>query len=549
MKLTPFGKLFIALVILAVAGYVVYRRFGGAEKLREWSSDRTADERKAIAADPTVNDVNKSDFAALDTGAGKDTPKTAGVTSATIGTGKLSRPLVVGINTWAGHAPGIVANSGFEPNDQSIIFSKLGIQVKFVLIEDPAAKLAALIKGDIDVMWDTVDSWANEASQLAGKGFGAKSILMQDWSRGGDGIVALKSIKSIEDLKGKRIATTEYTPSHWLLLYLLSQSGLTAAERAEIEKNIVKTAEAPLAAAAFKAGKVDAAVTWEPDLTSSVDARPDDAHILVSTATATHIIADTLVARQDVIDQAPATLQAFVAGWFEGIDFIKANPQGANEIVAKSLKLTPEDISGMLSGLKLTHFADNALFYGLTGSKPHFESLFNSAFVIWRKKGVASKVVDARDWADSRFVASLAAKYPNEKAKEDFKFDKAPKASDRAIVNKSLSIHFMTGSEQIMAGSEFTLDALGETMTSFGNTFLRIEGNTDDRGAADANAELSRRRAEAVKKYLADHFQILPVRFQAIGKGEGNPVASNKTEDGRALNRRTDIHVVLNASE
>lgn len=539
MKLTPFGKLFIALVIVAVAGYILYRRFGG--DVKEWAREPG---KAAPSADRTADE---SDFELLDRTAGQHTPKTVAIGGgAALGTGKLSRPLVVGINTWAGHAPGLVANGGLDVNPNGHYAKVHGLEVKFILIEDPAAKLAAFTQGRIDVMWDTVDSWANEASRLAEQGQQGKSILMQDWSRGGDGIVATKAIRSVEDLKGKRIATTLYTPSHWLLLYLLSQSGLTPAERAQIEKDLVATSEAPLAAAAFKAGKVDAAVTWEPDLSLSVAARPD-AHVLVSTSTATHIIADTLVARQELIEQAPETVQKFVHGWFDGIDMLKADPQAAYEVVAKALKLGPDDVSGMLSGLKLTHFADNALFYGLAGGKAHYESVFNSAFVIWRKKGVVSKAVEAREWADTRFIASLAAAYPHQEVVEAFKFDKAPGANERAIVNKSLSIHFMTNSDEIMSGSYFVLDALGETMTSFGNTFLRIEGNTDDRGGADTNLELSRKRAAAVKKYLVESFKLPAERLQTVGRGEANPVASNRSEDGRAMNRRTDIRVVLNA--
>jgi len=57
------------------------------------------------------------------------------------------------------------------------------LDVKFVLIEDPAAKLAALRSGDVDVMWDTVDNWAREASILKENNQVAKSVIMQDWSR------------------------------------------------------------------------------------------------------------------------------------------------------------------------------------------------------------------------------------------------------------------------------------------------------------------------------------------------------------------------------
>jgi OOP family OmpA-OmpF porin len=84
-------------------------------------------------------------------------------------------------------------------------------------------------------------------------------------------------------------------------------------------------------------------------------------------------------------------------------------------------------------------------------------------------------------------------------------------------------------------------------MLAFGNTYLQIEGNTDIRGSPASNKTLSQRRAEAVKKYLVSNFQLPEQRFLAVGRGSENPVAPNTTEDGRALNRRTDIKVVLNA--
>src|SRR5918911_3725825 len=216
------------------------------------------------------------------------------------------------------------------------------MDVKFVLIEDPAAKLAAFRKGDVDIMWNTVDNWAREASVLAENGQQAKSVIMQDWSRGGDGIVSLASINSIEQLKGHKIACTQFTPSHFLLLYLLAQSGLSPEDRTGVEKNIIFTQDAPAAAAMFKAKQVDAAVTWEPDLSSAVTARGDEAHVLVSTTAATNIIADTLCARQDVIDQAPETIRDFVRGWFDGIELIKSNPNGSYEVIGRALKLDNE---------------------------------------------------------------------------------------------------------------------------------------------------------------------------------------------------------------
>jgi NitT/TauT family transport system substrate-binding protein len=535
MRLTPLAKAFIAVVVLAVIGFATWHYKGDA--IKEWAG-----------GERVAGEDSKGDFDKLNNAPG-DPARNAGstgVSAVAIGSGRLNRPLVVGINTWAGHAPGIVFNNGMEPNAGSQYKTKYGIDVKFVLLEDPAAKLAAFRTGQVDIMWNTIDNWAREASILAQENQQAKSIIMQDWSRGGDGIVSLSSIKSVEDLKGKKIACTQFTPSHFLLLYLLSQSGLTPEERNAIERNIVFTTDAPSAAAAFVAKQVDAAVTWEPDLSAAVTNRGAEAHVLVSTQAATNIIADTLCARQDLINNAPETVRDFVRGWLDGIEMIKSNPNPSYEVVGRALKLDTDTVSGMLSGLKLTPYADNAQFYGLTGPKAHYDTLFDTAFVIWRKKGLVRTAVNAKDWADTRFLQAVAANYPGQRVEEAPVVAKAPSSRDVPILHQQIQIQFTPGSDQIMPGSYLLLDKLGETMTSFGNTVLRIEGNTDSTGTQAVNVPLSEKRAQAVKNYIVQNFpNIPPTRFQTIGRGSANPIAENTTEAGRQQNRRTDIKVIL----
>ncbi len=159
-----------------------------------------------------------------------------------------------------------------------------------------------------------------------------------------------------------------------------------------------------------------------------------------------------------------------------------------------------------------------------------------------------TRPVDAKDWVDTRFLQSLAPRYTGQQVVEPKLAAKAPSLKDRAIINKTIQIHFTPGSDTIMEGSNFVLDALGETMVAFGNTYLRVEGNTDATGGAAVNLTLSQRRAVAVRNYLVREFPSLQAaRFQTIGHGENQPVASNETEAGRQLNRRTDIKVILAA--
>src|SRR5207302_3561012 len=134
--------------------------------------------------------------------------------------GLLGRPLRVGVVTWPGYAGGIVANNGFKPNKDSIYFKQHNLCVQFMLMEDVDARSKAFAgggKNGVDVVWSTVDFWANELPGFLKSDVKARAIMQVDWSRGGDAIVADNSIQKIEDLRGQRISLALFTPSHWLL--------------------------------------------------------------------------------------------------------------------------------------------------------------------------------------------------------------------------------------------------------------------------------------------------------------------------------------------
>jgi len=96
MRLTPFAKVFITLVILGVIGYAAWHYKGGA--IRKWAG---ADKDKAAPEQVSSNDFDALKNAPGDPG--RDVGST-GVTTAVLGSsGTLGRTLVVGINTWAGH--------------------------------------------------------------------------------------------------------------------------------------------------------------------------------------------------------------------------------------------------------------------------------------------------------------------------------------------------------------------------------------------------------------------------------------------------------------
>jgi iron complex outermembrane receptor protein len=99
------------------------------------------------------------------------------------------------------------------------------------------------------------------------------------------------------------------------------------------------------------------------------------------------------------------------------------------------------------------------------------------------------------------------------------------------------SIYFETGSAKLKAASNGALDDVATLLNDDADLQLEVEGHTDNVGSAASNKVLSQKRAEAVKSYLTGK-GIPASRIDAVGYGFDNPVATNKTADGRALNRR-----------
>jgi OOP family OmpA-OmpF porin len=102
-------------------------------------------------------------------------------------------------------------------------------------------------------------------------------------------------------------------------------------------------------------------------------------------------------------------------------------------------------------------------------------------------------------------------------------------------------IYFDTGSDRIQPESSPTLKEMGTMLKEHPELKLVIEGHTDNVGKPDANQTLSEKRANAVRQFLVDSYQIEGGRLQAKGLGETKPVAPNDSPEGRQSNRRVEL--------
>ena len=456
----------------------------------------------------------------------------------------------IGVVTWGGYAGGQYFNEGFKANTKSRFFKEYGIKVEFKVLDDFEASRNAFRADEVNLLWQTIDAFPTEVNGL--KDFDPVILWQADWSRGGDAIVVNRNIRQVSDLKGKKIAVAELTPSHSFLIWLLEAGGLSTND-----VTIVPQASAIDAAQVFKSGRVDAAVVWSPDDILAIEAVPG-ARILENTKSAANIIADVFMAKRDYVRKNEDKLRMLYEGWMRGAAEINSNASNKNkaakilaeEFTANGVALSTADAKQMIDNVRLTTHGDNKNFFGLSGNYKGMngEKLYTTMGNKYSDLGfIEGSVPNWRLVAYPGLVTSttLSGNTHNAEAQKTYA---APTKSDEkkeAIASKAVSISFATGQYKLDENAKYIIDKeFADIAKAFGNARIRVEGNTDNTGSHDLNVKLSKRRAQSVADYLSQVYGFPKNRFVIVGNGPDQPVADNNTEQGKAKNRRTDFELI-----
>ena len=119
----------------------------------------------------------------------------------------------------------------------------------------------------------------------------------------------------------------------------------------------------------------------------------------------------------------------------------------------------------------------------------------------------------------------------------------SPNARARPImvpVSMPGSATFASGSSSVESKFYPVLDSLVVVLDEFNRTYIDIIGHTDSKGSKEYNQRLSEKRAKSVARYLESN-AVKRERVKADGMGEDDPIATNDTREGRAMNRRVEI--------
>ena len=523
-RLTPFAKLLLTIVIVAALF------FGG-----KWILENTDFGRNLLNSDNAT--VRVDDDSASDnntTTADGDCPT-----------------IRVGVVDWGGYAGGQYFNEGFKANRQSRFYKDYGFQVEFKVLNDFVASREAWKSGEVDLLWATIDAFPTEVNDLQKQGYEPVVVFQSDWSRGGDAIVVRRGINRVSDLRGKKIAVAELTPSHSFLIWLLEAGNLSSRD-----VQIVPQANAIDAAKAFQAGRVDAAVVWSPDDELSLEAVPGS-RILQSTRSASNIIADVFFAKRDWLEDNRACVDQLYEGWMKGaaeINASEAAKRKAAEILAEGFEasVTVDDALAAINNVRLTTHGDNLNFFGLNNDYKGVDGkkLYTDMEGSYTDLGYIEGRVPA--WRQISYPGVVRSNRtltgPENDAEAGRQFEEVDEdegSEKEAIASKPVSITFRTGEASLDENAKYIIDReFVPIARAFSNSRIRIEGNTDNTGSRATNMTLSKRRAESVRNYLVSEYNFPRNRFIVVGNGPDKPIADNTIPEGREQNRRTDFQLV-----
>ncbi|WP_437492290.1 ABC transporter substrate-binding protein [Sorangium sp. So ce1014] len=253
--------------------------------------------------------------------------------------------LTVGHDLWIGYSGVFLAN-------ELELFKKAGLSVELKPFSNPGDTLAALASGQLDVGLTTLQNLAvlngNSETDVV-------AIALVDSSNGADAVVAKEGIATLADLKGKTVALTLGEVNHMLFLFGLQKSGIGPGDVK------ITSMSADDAGAAFVAGKVDAAVTWEPWITK---ATKHGGHVIFTSASMPDTITNSVVVQRSRLASGSEAYGKFISAIDQGVRTLRSEPEKAYPIIGKYLSASPEDVKGMLSGDKIYDLADNKQLFG-----------------------------------------------------------------------------------------------------------------------------------------------------------------------------------------
>jgi OmpA-OmpF porin, OOP family len=218
--------------------------------------------------------------------------------------------------------------------------------------------------------------------------------------------------------------------------------------------------------------------------------------------------------------------------WMEKILYDITAKLGASDMRNQPYKIQVENIVGSIDALQ----KDRQFMFDKVKTLQSEIEAKNSKISELEGKSLEQQIIKERLAAEKRFNQLFI------EVQNLFDTDEAEVyKKGNSLIIRLRAIQFPVGKSVILPDNYPLLSKIQQSIRIFGEPDVTIEGHTDSTGSNEVNEHLSQQRAESVRQYLLANKTLSYDRIAAVGYGSSKPLASNATEQGRAVNRRIDV--------
>jgi NitT/TauT family transport system substrate-binding protein len=458
----------------------------------------------------------------------------------------------IDLSEYAGYAGLIVANGGLDPDPDSL-FGKLGLRVKLSLSE--GENWSKLNHGKLAATATTVDVLA-----VMGRQFNVSVPVQIAFSRGADGVVVQPGINRINDLGGRILVASQFTEAEFFLRYLAQEAGLGVMVLGDVSTpppkdqiGLVFAEDVDAAGDVFAMElrqprpRLAGYVGWAPKTIEVVESSGGKARLLVTNRNLL-VIADILVVNKGFAEANPKAVQGLVAGLMQANQLLRDDPTPHLPLIAKSFstKDSPWTVAKAKEELTRVHFSnlpENLAFFGGTiDAAGSFGSIYQSALLTYGP--LVQNPVDAERFIDTSALkaAEASGRFAQQRiAIAPIKSGSANAIEGSPLLSKDIRFLFQPNSAELAADSpenQQYLDTIKGYLQVSPGSMVLLRGHVDNslvsqfrdqggealvRSMALKAVELSKARANSVRKALIDRAKVDPKRIETVGRGWEEP--------------------------
>lgn len=294
--------------------------------------------------------------------------------------GPPSTPLRIGANLWTGYETLYLARDLGELE---------GKPIRLIDFPSGTEEVRAYRNHEIDGAGLSID----QVITLADTQGDIRIIAIMDYSNGGDVMLARPGLTTMRDLKGKRIGVESTALGAFFLGRALELNDMTPQDVKAVSLELIDHE------AAYKAGRVDAVVTFGP---ARIDLLKAGAIQLFDSTMIPGEIVDTLAASTQAIADNDENLQALVAARFKALDYFHSNPADATRRMARRTQVKPEEMLEAFSLLEQPSLEENVAL--LSQRDPSLVTSMTNLIRVMHQSGLITKEMDPASLLDPRFV-------------------------------------------------------------------------------------------------------------------------------------------------